>query len=62
MEEVKMKESRHLRVFVSSTFVDMHEERERLAKEVFPKLRSYARQRQVEFTDIDLRWGITQQE
>ncbi|MCX8076209.1 MAG: DUF4062 domain-containing protein, partial [Aquificaceae bacterium] len=57
-----MSSTRHLRVFVSSTFVDMHEERERLAKEVFPKLRSYARQRQVEFTDIDLRWGITQQE
>ncbi|MCS6958313.1 MAG: DUF4062 domain-containing protein, partial [Aquificaceae bacterium] len=57
-----MSNTRHIRVFVSSTFVDMHEERERLAKEVFPKLRSYARQRQVEFTDIDLRWGITQQE
>ncbi|MEN3028244.1 MAG: DUF4062 domain-containing protein, partial [Aquificaceae bacterium] len=57
-----MDTSRHLRVFVSSTFVDMQKEREKLAKEVFPKIRRLARERQGEFTDVDLRWGITQKE
>jgi hypothetical protein len=30
---------REIRVFVSSTFRDMHEEREELVKQIFPQLR-----------------------
>lgn len=41
------KEQRAIRVFVSSTFRDMQEEREELAKRVFPQLRKLCEQRGV---------------
>lgn len=47
------------RVFISSTFIDFQDERDYLAKKVFPGLRQIARERGVEFTEIDLRWGLT---
>jgi hypothetical protein len=47
------------RVFVSSTFLDAIEEREVLARRVFPELRRLCRDRGVTFVDVDLRWGIT---
>lgn len=50
---------REIRVFVSSTFKDFFEEREILSKNVFPELRKYCHSKQIEFVDIDLRWGIT---
>lgn len=51
---------RLIRVFVSSTFVDFMEERELLAKRVFPALQRRAAVRGVELVDVDLRWGVTQ--
>lgn len=53
---------RELCVFISSTFADMQAERERLVKHVFPEFRVLCRAREVTFTEVDLRWGITQQE
>ena len=53
---------RSIRVFVSSTFRDMIKEREYLVKYVFPKLRNLCRERDIEFTEIDLRWGVTAEE
>jgi len=50
---------RELRVFVSSTFVDMQVERDVLVKHVFPEIRALCAQRGITFVDIDLRWGIT---
>lgn len=50
---------RVIRVFVSSTFKDMFEEREQLVKHVFPRLRKVCEQRQVSWGEVDLRWGIT---
>ncbi|MHA1998186.1 MAG: DUF4062 domain-containing protein, partial [Promethearchaeota archaeon] len=61
MEE-RIPKSRHIRVFVSSTFKDMVAEREVLAKRVFPLLRKMCEGRNVTFTDVDLRWGITNEE
>ena len=55
-------EDRHIRVFISSTFQDMEKEREQLIKKVFPVLRKKAAQRGVTLTELDLRWGITQEE
>jgi nephrocystin-3 len=55
-------QGRVIRVFVSSTFRDMHAEREELIKFVFPELRTRCRARQVEFTEVDLRWGITEEQ
>ncbi len=51
-----------LRLFISSTFRDLHEEREELVKKVFPKIRALCRDRGVRFVDIDLRWGLTDDE
>jgi len=53
---------RAVRVFVSSTFRDMAQERDTLAKQVFPSLRQLCEERGVVFTDVDLRWGVTDEE
>ena len=53
---------RVIRVFVSSTFRDMMQERDLLVKEVFPALRRLCAQRFVTFTEVDLRWGITEEQ
>jgi tetratricopeptide (TPR) repeat protein len=54
--------SRTIRVFISSTFRDFAEERNLLVRKVFPELRRKCRERQVELVDVDLRWGITEEE
>ncbi len=51
-----------VRVFISSTFNDMHAERDYLVKRVFPELREWCERRKLWLVDIDLRWGITEQE
>lgn len=48
-----------IRVFISSTFADMQAEREELVKRVFPELRDLCEERGVTFTEVDLRWGVT---
>jgi len=48
-----------VRVFVSSTFRDMHAERDRLNRFVFPELRSRCAKLGADFLGIDLRWGVT---
>ena len=55
-------ESREIRVFLSSTFRDFNEERKLLATRVFPRLNREARKRGVELVEVDLRWGVTQQQ
>jgi hypothetical protein len=55
-------DSRQIRVFLSSTFVDFMEERELLVKRVFPALNRRARDRGVELIDVDLRWGVTEEQ
>jgi hypothetical protein len=47
------------RVFVSSTFQDMHEERDVLSRRVFAVLRQRFLVRGVSVSEIDLRWGVT---
>lgn len=49
------------RLFVSSTFSDMKQEREVLQARVFPKLRNHCAARGATFQAIDLRWGISQE-
>jgi hypothetical protein len=53
---------REIRVFISSTFRDMQEEREELTKFTFPQLRKLCESRGVAWSAVDLRWGITQEE
>ncbi|XP_047134858.1 telomerase protein component 1 isoform X1 [Hydra vulgaris] len=47
-----------IRLFISSTFADFHEEREVLIKKVVPELREWCEQRQVHLIECDLRWGV----
>ena len=46
-----------IRVFVSSTFMDLKHERDALQRDVFPKLEQLCASRQFQFQAIDLRWG-----
>lgn len=55
-------ENRTIRVFISSTFQDMQDERTALIRRTFPRLREMAAQRDVTLTEVDLRWGITPKE
>jgi hypothetical protein len=53
---------RHLRFFISSTFRDMAAEREELVKFVFPQVRKLCEERGVTWGEVDLRWGITDEQ
>ena len=53
--------SRTFRIFVSSTFNDLKEERNALQKYVFPRLRELAMAHGCRFQAIDLRWGVSQE-
>ena len=54
--------SRLVRIFISSTFRDFMAERDELVKKVFPELRRRCRARFVELLEVDLRWGITEEQ
>ncbi len=49
-----------VRVFISSTFRDMHAERDHLVRVVFPELKQKCRTKHVQLIDVDLRWGVTE--
>jgi hypothetical protein len=49
---------RSISVFVSSTFQDMHAERDYLREYVIPELEERLRHRQCHLNVIDLRWGV----
>jgi tetratricopeptide (TPR) repeat protein len=49
-----------VRVFISSTFRDMHAERDHLISVAFPELRERLEDIGLEFYDVDLRWGVPQ--
>ena len=62
MDSFDSTNSTELRVFLSSTFTDMQREREYLLKKVFPEIRRLCREREIIFTEVDLRWGITERQ
>lgn len=55
-------QERVIRVFVSSTFRDMEAERDHLVKFIFPQLRKLCESRGVTWGEVDLRWGITEEQ
>lgn len=55
-------ENRQIRIFISSTFRDMQPERDYLIGKVFPKLKHYCQERDVTPIELDLRWGISEEE
>lgn len=59
--ELVIQTSRTFRIFVSSTFSDLKEERNALQKNVFPRLRKLCMQHGCRFQAIDLRWGVREE-
>jgi tetratricopeptide (TPR) repeat protein len=53
-------ENRQIRIFISSTFRDMQSERNYLVDKVFPTLKKYCQERDVTLIELDLRWGINE--
>jgi telomerase protein component 1 len=53
---------RNIRIFISSTFLDMHGERDILTRIVFPELKERCKQRRINVYEVDLRWGVTEEE
>nr|XP_020441783.1 telomerase protein component 1-like isoform X2 [Monopterus albus] len=51
-----------VRVFISSTFRDMHGERDMLVWHVFPELRRRAASHCLYLQEVELRWGVTEEE
>ncbi|KAK3090305.1 hypothetical protein FSP39_010788 [Pinctada imbricata] len=49
-----------VRIFISSTFSDMRAERNTLAKDVFPQLKKFCAQNNLDFQVVDMRWGVTE--
>ena len=58
-EDLMAQASKTFRIFISSTFSDLKEERNALQKDVFPKLRELCTQHGCRFQAIDLRWGVS---
>mgnify|MGYP006277686469 CR=1 FL=1 len=62
-DRIKIKSrKRQIRVFISSTFRDMKKERDELVKYVFPELRMICEDRHVVWGEVDLRWGVTDEQ
>ena len=55
------RQHRQLRLFISSTFVDMDAERNALTR-IFPQIDELCKRHGVEFVPLELRWGITEEE
>ncbi|XP_056665943.1 telomerase protein component 1 [Monodelphis domestica] len=53
---------RSVRIFISSTFRDMHGERDLLLRSVLPALQAQAAPHHISVRGIDLRWGVTEEE
>ncbi|XP_006835617.1 PREDICTED: telomerase protein component 1 [Chrysochloris asiatica] len=53
---------RSIRLFISSTFRDMHGERDLLLRVVLPALQARAAPHHISLHAIDLRWGVTEEE
>ena len=53
---------RVIRVFISSTFRDMQAYRDQLAKRISPQLRKLCESRGVTWGEVDLHWGVTDEQ
>ena len=62
LNDFKATKRRIIRVFLSSTFIDMKAEREMLVTQLFPRLREAFRAKGLELVEVDLRWGITKEQ
>ncbi len=51
-----------VRIFISSSFKDMHAERTYIVNTLMAKLRKQCAERKVHVLEVDLRWGITEED
>ncbi|MBK6860463.1 MAG: tetratricopeptide repeat protein [Saprospiraceae bacterium] len=58
----KQESKRSIRIFVSSTFKDMVAERDELMSHCWPELRRFCKERYLELIEVDLRWGISEEQ
>lgn len=58
VDKVPLKDARVLTIFVSSTFKDMHAERDCISNYIAPELNNRLRYYGISLRFIDLRWGI----
>ncbi len=61
-DSLSPQQERALRLFVSSTFRDMAADRNHLIRHVFPALRRLCEKRGVVWSEVDLRWGVTDEQ
>ncbi|XP_070180221.1 TPR repeat-containing protein DDB_G0287407-like isoform X2 [Littorina saxatilis] len=60
-EKGKLREPKTCRIFFSSPFGGMEEEREELTRKYFPHIQHACNAKGVQFVAVDMRWGITSQ-
>ena len=60
--EGELSHNRSIRIFISSTFKDMIEDRNELMSHTWPQLRKLCQERYVEMVEVDLRWGIAEEQ
>ena len=53
-------QTKTFRVFISSTFADMKQERGILIRDAFPRLEKYCEENNARFQAVDLRWGVNE--
>jgi len=59
---MSINKQRQVKLFISSSFRGLYDERDVLAKQVFPEIHRRCQQRKVDFVEIDLRWGISKEQ
>src|ERR1700678_578326 len=57
-----MADWKQIRVFISSTFLDMQAERDHLVRFVLPRLRASLLTKHIHLVEVDLRWGVTDEQ
>jgi len=57
----KLKEPKTCRIFFSSPFGGMEEEREEFTRKYYPPIQHACSVKGVQFVAVDMRWGITSQ-
>ena len=58
----KQVKSRVVRIFVSSTFLDLQKERRDLMNEIIPEVNNLVAEKNFIIQEVDLRWGVTKEE
>ena len=56
---VKLRDRRVVKIFFSSPFGGMEEEREELTRKYFPQIHHACNAKGLQFVAVDMRWGIT---